>query len=558
MAKFLRRGFSIIILAFVLFSCSNRDYDARLLEIEKVLPQQADLEPDMADSAYRMIQAYTPARECSEADSALLTLLKAEADYKMYISNTDTAGLRKSADFFRRTGDMRRLMRADFQIIATCVPMDEIEYGFVPALEGLDIAQSLNDSEYLGRFNTELCDSYLRRWSRKEALRHNILASDYYKASEMWPNFRYAKLCESIIYLNLWEHEQARAVLDSIIAIIPETDSAMLYYAYNYRMIADYYLGYFQDARDSKRLAELFEVPGCEQTKRFDVALAMINGDNNKAHSILKQWKDTLHKGGYDELNYLYARYIYEKQTGNAEEALHYHEEYRGLSATYSNEYLNGGLNLMRAQYEAEKERKTALKAQRERRIWSAGIALALMTATGLGVWLVLTIRRRRRELEEKMALIAELSEEVESKDGLLRQSLYAQFRRINDLSVRYLKLPKKEKSERAEILAHAREALAQIGTRENMEEYVREFDLAHQGLASHIREALPKLKARDLYILVLSLWGLQPKVVSAICGISLGACYTARTRLRQRLMECDDPRLQEAAATLDNDEDAE
>ncbi|MDE6311731.1 MAG: hypothetical protein K2L96_07960 [Muribaculaceae bacterium] len=558
MANLRCRYFSIIILAFALFSCGNSGYDRRLLEIEKVIPQQADLEPDMADSAYSMIQAYAPARECSEADSALLTLLKAEADYKMYISNTDTAGLRKSADFFRRTGDKRRLMRADFQIIATCVPMDEIEYGFVPALEGLDIAQSLNDSEYLGRFNTELGDSYLRRWSRKEALRHNILASDYYKKTEMWPNFRYAKLAEGIIYLNLWEHEQARAVLDSLISIIPEPDSAMLYYAYNYRMIADYYLGHFQDARDSKRHAELFEVPGCEHTQRFTVAIALINGDEAEARRILKQWEDTVHKGEYDEIQYLYTRYMYEKWTNNNEAALRYHEQYRDLSDSYSIEYLNGGLNLMRAQYEAEKERKTALKAQRERRIWSAGIVLAILTAAGLGVWLVLTIRRRRRELEEKMALIAELSEEVESKDGLLRQSLYAQFRRINDLSVLYLKLPKKEKSERAEILAHAREALAQIGTRENLEEYVREFDLAHQGLATHIREALPKLKARDLYILVLSLWGLQPKVVSAICGISLGACYTARTRLRQRLMECDDPRLQEAAATLNNDEDAE
>ncbi len=552
MAKSFRRYILIFSLAFALASCGRGGYDRQLLEIERMIPQQADMEPAMADSAHKMIYEYAPARELSQADSALLTLLRAEADYKMYISNTDTVGLKKSADFFRRTGDRRRLMRTDYQIVEICAPEDKIEYGFLPALEGLDIAESLNDTEYLARFHSALSDSYLRRWSKKESLRHIKLAANHYKKAEMWPHFRYAKLCEAVRYLNLWEHQQAKTTLDSLIPIIPETDSAMLFSAYNARMIADYYLENYVDAKEDKRNAERFETPGCEHTQRFEAVLALVSGDNPEAQRILQQWEDTVHKGTQDEIQYLYTRYMYEKYSGNTEEALRLYEDYHSLSASYSIEYLNGGLNLLRAQYEAAKERDTAKRASRMR------IAIVVVSLLGAGAIIGLlyygrqVARRRRRELEEKMALISELSETLEEKKEQLNNSLKTQFKRINDLSVRYLNMKKGNKAEQTALLEQARNALAELERDDIMEECVRDFDIAHQGLATRIREALPDINSRPFHILIITLWGMTPKVVGGIFGLSDTALYTTRSRLRQRLIKSGNREMIEIADKLE------
>ncbi|MDE6277515.1 MAG: hypothetical protein K2M06_05335 [Muribaculaceae bacterium] len=470
----------------------------------------------------------------------------------MYETNQDTASLRISADYFRRTGDLRRLMRANFQFAEICDLSGDIEAGFIPALEGLDIASKLGETEYIGRLNETISDFYIRRWNRRSALDHILRATEAFKAAGLEPNYRYAKIEEAAAYINLFNFEGARRILDSIIPQIPPEDSAVMSVAYNHRMVAEYYMGQLPEARKSFGEAMRYTTAKFEPEASFEARLAIMEGKLEEALRILDEWGANLADGGEGDMRYRYAQYLYKKEAGDSAGALRDYEEYRRIVADESIENLNNRLSRLLADYRAKQKAEATDRSllDRKRLLWGCIIAAAILST--LVVWYRAALRRRRKLLERKMAVIAEMSDAMKSRDSQMRSLFHEQFRRINELSLRYLKLPAGTPAgERENILAMAKEALKELGRREKMEALVEEFDIVHDGLASHIRRSLPRLKARDFHILVLSLSGLQPKVVSVVFDIRPETCYTVRTRLRQRMLESDDERLREAASEL-------
>lgn len=529
-----------------LFSCGDARYSRALLDAEETMQTRPD-------SAGDMIRAYTLAhtgKATSAADSALAALLRAEADYKLYVANTDTASLTRSADYFRRHDDRRRLMRADFQLAEMCSATGMLEEGFIPAWEGLDMATALGDAEYQGRLNQTISDFYMRRWNRLQAVDHARRAPVFFGMAGMEPHFRYAKINEATALINLRDYAEGLRIIDSLMPLIPAEDSAVRSVAFRTKMVAEYYMDLLPEARKSLAEAQRYATEKFRPEVRFEVDLALTEGRPDEARRMLDEWGRQLPDGGAEDMRYRYARYLYKRETGDSSGALLDFEKYRLLMGDTSTRYLNNSLNLLLAQYRAAQEVRARASDARARRWLAAGAAGALLALVAGGLAARAMRRRHHRELEEKVRTIGELTDAARTRDEGMRGLFREQLRRLNSLSMRYLKAPAGEAG-REELLTRAKDALAELGSRQNMEELVKEFDMVHDGLATHIRAEMPRLKARDFHVLILLLAGVQPKVASAICGMRPEVCYTLKTRLRQRMLESDDGRLRKAADLL-------
>lgn len=316
----MKRIFYLIAVCAVMMSVSGcyrhrYPYD-KLAEADSLMEEHYD-------SAWTILNAIDTAAISSEANRAYYALLYAQCQYKQYIYETDDSLISTAVDYYTRHDDRRKLMRSYYYRGLIHMTNNAYAKSVSDVVMAERLARRLEDTLFLARTNETLADLYNRAFNVKEAINKGEMAHAYYQSIPgKERNALFSGVDMAINYAPDGDHKKSLHILDSLVSVIPGTDSALLSYIYG-----TYIFAYFYDKQPSKAVDVFSKLKKISPEFYGDnvplpkiAEVFFMNNQNDSAEYYLALYEKN--RNIYDDETYYRVRYEIAKKAGVYDSAL--------------------------------------------------------------------------------------------------------------------------------------------------------------------------------------------------------------------------------------------
>lgn len=538
------------------------------------------------DSAWTILNAIDTAAISSEANRAYYALLYAQCQYKKYIYETDDSLISTAVDYYTRHDDRRKLMRSYYYRGLIHMTNNAYAKSVSDVVMAERLARRLEDTLFLARTNETLADLYNRAYNVKEAINKGEMAHAYYQSIPgKERNAMFSAVDMAINYAPDGDHRKSMYILDSLVAVIPGTDSALLSYIYG-----TYIFAYFYDKQPSKAV-DVFS-----KLKKFSpefygdniplpkiAEVFFMNNQNDSAEYYLALYEKN--RNIYDDETYYRVRYELAKKAGVYDSALENLER----MATVGNEKIGRMLSENIAVVE-----RNSIGKENERNLERADRLLFVVLLLGFILTIVvlvvillrLKIKYQRREIDEKMSSISSLSREISNLNNnvkrvnselknsnevvasnhskirtqnvllnkqikLIENIFSTHIETLDILSKEYFEKKGAEVQTRATVLKNLEHELLKLSNKDSMKMIEEVVNKIHNNILTDIRTELPALTDKDISLLTLFFAGFSAKSICLVMNWQVANFYNRKRRIREKIETSDVPHRERFLAAL-------
>ena len=538
------------------------------------------------DSAWTILNAIDTAAISSEANRAYFALLYAQCQYKQYIYETDDSLISTAVDYYTRHDDRRKLMRSYYYRGLIHMTNNAYAKSVSDVVMAERLARRLEDTLFLARTNETLADLYNRAYNVKEAINKGEMAHAYYQSIPgKERNALFSAVDMAINYAPDGDHRKSLHILDSLVSVIPGTDSALLSYIYG-----TYIFAYFYDKQPSKAVDVFSKLKKISPEFYGDnIPLPKIaegffmNNQNDSAEYYLALYEKN--RNIYDDETYYRVRYELAKKAGVYDSALENLER----MATVGNEKIGRMLSENIAVVE-----RNSIGKENERNLERADRLLFVVLLLGFILTIVvlvvillrLKIKYQRREIDEKMSSISSLSREISNLNNnvkrvnselknsnevvasnhskirtqnvllnkqikLIENIFSTHIETLDILSKEYFEKKGAEVQTRATVLKNLEHELLKLSNKDSMKMIEEVVNKIHNNILTDIRTELPALTDKDISLLTLFFAGFSAKSICLVMNWQVANFYNRKRRIREKIEASDVPHRERFIAAL-------
>ena len=538
------------------------------------------------DSAWTILNAIDTAAISSEANRAYYALLYAQCQYKQYIYETDDSLISTAVDYYTRHDDRRKLMRSYYYRGLIHMTNNAYAKSVSDVVMAERLARRLEDTLFLARTNETLADLYNRAYNVKEAINKGEMAHAYYQSIPgKERNALFSAVDMAINYAPDGDHKKSLHILDSLVSVIPRTDSALLSYIYG-----TYIFAYFYDKEPDKAVEAFYTLKRYSPEYYGDnvpipkiAEVFFMNNQNDSAEYYLALYEKN--RNIYDDETYYRVRYELAKKAGVYDSALENLER----MATVGNEKIGRMLSENIAVVE-----RNSIGKENERNLERADRLLFVVLLLGFILTIVvlvvillrLKIKYQRREIDEKMSSISSLSREIsnlnnnvkrvnsEQKNSnevvatnhskirtqnvllnkqikLIENIFSTHIETLDILSKEYFEKKGAEVQTRATVLKNLEHELLKLSNKDSMKMIEEVVNKIHNNILTDIRSELPALTDKDISLLTLFFAGFSAKSICLVMNWQVANFYNRKRRIREKIEVSDVPHRERFLAAL-------
>lgn len=513
----------------------------------------------------------------SDADTMIMSanqrarydLLNVELNYKQYKDSLSLDKIRNVLRHFNGNKGKAYRMRGLFLESIYWLYNRDYMKSITLAFDCENLASDLHDTLYLAKIQTHIAKINNLNSNIDGSLKHSLAAAGLYNAIGHHRNSVYNTIDYTLsLYANR-EYNRCIEVADSLLDIIPDTDTATLIYAHESAIRALIAIDSIKQANAHLSSIHEFNAPHyIDYNIPFDLAVA------NKDINAVKANLDTIMRS--DDLIYHYgvkmmAMYNYHKLAGNTDSALIYHERVYDSDSRAMLHSINQSIVRAESDYNARKARHNAEIARRNRTYLILCIIILGLGLVALHLYNRARFHRKVIEMQDNIALIRELFDAIELKDNTIaglhsrvsrqdseltalstrlemRESMLrrmsektsgiyrARFREIGDLLATYYQ--KKDASDKIKLSIYTdiENTMKALCSRESLDEIEQSLNLYHDNIIYRFKADFPSTKKVDMNIFIFSVAGFKPALTATICSLDLDNLYTRRRRLKDKI----------------------
>lgn len=527
--------FFISFAAVVIFgSCGGQEAEYR-----RALLQAEALRDSLPDSALAIVQSIHADSIKTDHLRALHTLVTTEAKYKLYIEEPADSLLESAVEEFRAANDRPRLMRALFQLCL--IPLERGEYSrsLALCLESMEIAESLNDKEYIAHTNDVAGIIQATIYNFRESMQMELKAAALFKElgkkrSELFSTINYAKN----LY-NIGRSSEAIAMMDSLIPTIDPADSGMIIYAAQTKVRPCILIGDIAGAKSADSIVCRYCGPNHPVDPLWSIIVAINNRELVKARKMIDEVSPTL-----SEMDRLHLETLFYSAIGDTSRCAVYTAKLKSEEMDSLFRIMRNGINLNATETDLYKYRiqESDKRSKTDRFIFLSAICtLSIIVVASLLYFL--KWKRKSKKLHD--ALLSQMikeQKEIAEANAVSRQTIFGkQFAILNMLCKDYYE--KKDASEevRATILKDVERLICSLGSPAYFKELEMSLNETHDGIVTKLYQTLPDLKMSDKKILVYTIAGISTKATCAICNFKqISQFYNRRQVLKNKIQKSD------------------
>lgn len=524
----------------------------------------------MPDTSMAIIRSIPRDEIASRRVRALRDLLEAEAEYKCYIENPEDSLLAEAVGYFRDSGDEPLLMRALYQQSLKEYYRADYTAGIVSALECLDIAEALDNTEYLARINEHIGDIYCMNVDQERALKYTGAAIRYYEQCGKIRNMHFALVDKALELSNHGLYEESLNLLDSARELFPQDDSVLWCYATEARLDPLHYLNRHEEAllcseKLIRMAGNLFQP---DKRQLMDVAIDTKNIP--AARNLLEEIRESTPDWEADSriLRLLVNLYTLE---GKADSALVYADKRIQLEHKGAVRILRQSVVKAQGDVFMTRAERLRIKLLERDRIFLVITVLFMIAA----VIAALFYRHKRKKYMEEIGLrvreIRNLFSRIEillSENNNLTENIgYSQNaieslnKSLVDVKGNFNEIMKRYASfiqDRVRIINKVCccfyderntadpgckilydkvvPELRKIRSAENIDELELLLNITCENIVDKLKNAVPNLKDDDRVFVILSYLKFDYKAICVICDMEAGNYYNKRKRIKERI----------------------
>ena len=560
----MKRFFYLIAICVVMAAVSGcyrhrYPYD-KLAEADRLMEERYD-------SSWTILNAIDTAAISSEANRAYFAMLYAQCQYKVYIYETDDSLISTAVDYYTRHDDRDKLMRSYYYRGIIHMTNNAYAKSISDVVMAERLARRLKDTLFMARTNETLADLYNRAFNMKEAVNKRKMALEYYKVIPgKERNVLFCTVDLARNYSPEGNHDKSLHILDSLLAVVPATDTVLLSYIYGTYIFTYYYAEKPSKAVESfYRLKELSPnnyggfAPIPKIAQNF-----MNNGQIDSANHYLALYSKS-QDPFYEDLYYA-VKYDLAKEKGRYDSALVYLENESRISNSKEDKMFSDNIAVVEKN-SIEKENEENL-GKISKLSSMVKLSLLLIVIIFLAVMLLrMKIVYQRRELEEKLYAVNQLSKEIrgmeadmgklneelrtkteaeESKadkekqishqNKLLESALENHIEMLDEMSSEYFDKKDAELPTRASMLKTIEKEIVKLSNTSSIGRFKEIVNSSQDNILTEISEEVPNLSETDMTFLTLKLSGFSAKSICLVMDWQLGNYYNRRTRIKNKI----------------------
>lgn len=555
-----------ILLGLALAACGGGKYRSELLRAESILDS-------LPDSAARILEKVSCNKLENCGDSALFALLQAETEYKLYIENADGDSLLSEAEeYFRSKGDRPRLMRTLFQRGIKQYYDGDYTESFISGLKGLEIAEELENTEYLAKINEHIGDIYCNSCDSETGLIYTRKAIEYYKIAGRDRNVIFARIDAANDLYNVMNYKEALALLDSVSENIPAYDSSAMCYLLGTKIDG---LLACDSLTDVRRLHnKLLMLSVGNYTPDLDQALEVaVRFHDKRAADSLKQVLQSTCKSWEDNSRSLRVLSKYHSFFGTPDSALIYAEKRMSLEHKGLIKILKQGIDKVHTETYKNRAKAADSNAVKAKILAVGGVTLLLTVI----VLIVYFSYRKENKLKNNIKkCVSEISHQVDTINSLNLQNkelledsernkdtiyslntsllsaandrqdlIVSVTERLYSLNILCRAFFSEKKSVNAVVLklySIVEKEILKIKEDKCLSEIEKIIDFTQGGLATYLKTYMPKLKKDDYIFILFSYLHFSSKTLCILCDIEESYYPKKRKRLKDKIADADIP----------------
>ena len=562
-------AFIILSIIFLIFTGCNEKADVRLL-------RQADdiieSDPEQADSILSLVDQSS----LNEEEYAYYSILKTQADIKIWIIVDSDSLIRHGYEYFRDSGNRNLQMRANFYKAQVSFNAAKYQGAMQEVLSAYEIAKEDKNHYWIAKTAELISDIFSRcnNFPQEEIFRKETILN-YGEAGKIL-NQRYSISDLAMTYANQNKDSLAIGILDSIRVIIKAEqpiDSALLAYinhTYVVEMIDTYQYDKLQDAE----FDVLTDDPASDVAINdfiYKSDLYGSEGSFEKSEDILSKAM-LIAKNDEDRARVLYAQYMDAKKKGNFKKATAFTDTLLKMQTKVAEQMVFESVTGVQKDFYNAKAQKTKLKAEALKSILMISV-IAFVIITLLVIWIYrIKVKNKKVELEaalESIFYLKENSKKINEQNTSLSdklnqgskelsalqeklknqtdeisersQTIETLFRErwitLNMLCDEYFEKGETEKT-RKSILNNIEKEIENLRSKKHLKQIEESVNLYMGDIMNHLRRECDFLKEDDYVFLALVYAGFSVRAICIFLGIKYKFYYLKKSRLKKKIAD--------------------
>ena len=536
-----------IFATIALTSCGRNPYAEEIAKAESL----AETQPD---SALVIIQQTNPRMVTNRKARAHYNLLYSKILDKNYILLDNDSLIAPAFRYYN--APIRRRFISDSMAYAVnyyyaTIRQNAREYHEAVEyfLKSKEYAERVGDDFILGLIYARMGEIYRRLWNFHVAADHLQMAYHYYRKASK-PRHSALALFNIAESTSRFDVLKSKQIYEEVADMADSLDYTDIKAQYLYNMVAIYNsLGKYNVARKSVQVAKKLAPPRYKHTTYCHIS-AMYSLDNQLDSARLYLDSCAMYQTNIEQKTLQsYASFLYHLKAHNIDQAYNNVIIYENLkdSITLANE----------AQYrsaaESEYYRHKANLADMQSK-WQSRIYIAIIV---IGVIIIIFVTREYRQrtrfknmeidrltesMESMTRLKAQIEQEKDSAIKHVQEYALSKFEIINRLGLPlYERTASKDQQE--DIYRQMRNYINALKSDAKMKAELEQLiNTAHENIIARIRVQIPKLRSRDIDLLLYILSGFSTQMISILIDDSVPNVYAKKSRLKGRIAASDAP----------------
>lgn len=538
------KGLVLIIGVVSILSCSEKEYDQRLDDVESVIDERPD-------SALAIIKSIDTLSLKTNAIKARYSLLHAMALDKNYIDTTNVKVVLPAVNYYQKHGSWEERFKAYYYLGRIQYNASNDNAAAISYSKAESLADGISDGKAKGLLYMAFADIYNRSQNidkEEEYVRKGIDAFE--EAGDVkHGNLSAGRL--GILLYNRQEWDKADSLFSLGIERAREDTVAMSVFLSNYAR-----LKVVQPNPDPDGALELlkrlssYKRPLSLRDYGVWAYAACLAGDEKTCTQLENQLKklDTPQKSTI--LNWLFR---IEQHRGNYETALSYLIDAKAYDTRLTDNLLSDTIGqALQSYYSAE-----ALNSKRETHILRLRLSLVILGLCLLFLLSLVYIKYKKDKREKDVERLLKLGEEA---NKLLTQTNEDLQSTLEDLRKAYVSTYKDKFSAIGELCNAYITSNGRVDKKdylvrrvENLIAYISDDDKLHarfekqinkdlNNIVKHLKADLGDVDKKESRFICYCIVGFEPEMIGSLLNLSVSNVYTKKSRLKERIRGLDSP----------------
>lgn len=489
------------------------------------------------DSALSILNEISLSSLSDGEEKALFALLFTQAQDKNHIVMADDSLISTAVDYYYTRGnDPEKLMLSYYFQGRARYLHQAFPQAIVSFLQAQELAEDLNDKFWIGLTSRGISDTYSLTSNKKEELVYAQKEFDYIKASERQPYVNYAFVDLARAKHNMGDETGAKELINQAL------DSALKFkdpilYKYALHDKGAIYLGLNENDKAFEIFEMLYKSKAADITDSTFYAISSVRAGKPKlALEILQKISCE------DSIRYYRAWYELEKDRGNIDQALYYHEKYFSVLNHDFIKRISTALSSSIVDYFSLEKQKRESDLRNSK---STFVIFILISITVLALITIVSyyIYSKQKETIRGKVILAENLKEMLSESRkenfkvhvTLQELLSSKYSVLESLTTITKDMTGKKFSS-SKISEKITDIIQNLTVSEvKVEELKGDINKAYDNWLSDLIDDIPSLKEIDIRLIIFTLVGLSSSTIALLLQESdLTNVYERKRRIKK------------------------